>query len=124
MKVYSVNEVLNDKSALHGQRIYIEEVLTFETENITLLHWPLSERGQSSIWLEESGGPLRFNRVGMEKLVEKKVIALGELQSKLPPEHENFYHGFGHFGMWSAQLVVTEIQYYKRWHEANGSTQT
>ncbi|WP_157939624.1 hypothetical protein, partial [Enterovibrio norvegicus] len=83
--------------------------------------WPLSERGQRSIWLKESEGPLRFNHAGMERLAAKKVIALGEFQSELSPDNENFYHGFGHFGMWSVQLVVTEIQYYKKWHEANGS---
>ena len=124
MKIYSVNEALNAKGALHGQCVYIERVLTFETENISLLHWPKPERRPKSIWLEESSGPLRFNSAGMEKLVAKKVIALGEFQSQLLTGHEKFYHGFGYFGMWLAQLVVTEIQYYKRWHEANGSIQT
>jgi len=124
MKIYSVNEILGEKTTLHGQRVYLEGVLTFETENISLLHWPKSERGSKSIWLEESKGPLRFNEIGMERLIGKKVIALGEFQSKITPEHDNFYHGFGHLGMWPAQLVITEIQYYKSWHEANGTTET
>lgn len=124
MKIYTINEILADKARFHGQRINIEGVLVFDTENVALLHWPKSERGTKSIWLEQSGGPLRFNDPVMEKLAGKKVVALGELQSKITEEHDNFYHGFGHLGMWPAQLVVTELQYYKRWHEANGSVQT
>lgn len=72
MRIYSVNEALSLKYALHGRRVYIEGVLIFETENVSLLHWPKSERGQQSIWLQESSGPMCFNDQGMEKLVEKK----------------------------------------------------
>ena len=124
MKIHTINEVLSKKNDLDGQRIYVEGVLTYETENVCLEHWPKSERGRQSLWLEQSKGPLRFNQIGMEKLAGKKVIALGEFQSKVPTVNDNFYCGFGHLGMWPAQLVVTEIQYYKKWHEANGTNKT
>jgi len=124
MKIYSVNEILEEKTTLHGQRVYLEGILTFETENISLLHWPKSERKSKSIWLEEGRGALRFNATGMKRLAGKKVIVLGEFQSKITSEHDNFYFGFGHLGMWSAKLVATEIHYYKRWHEANGTSET
>lgn len=124
MNIYSINELLEMKDTLHGQRIYVEGVLVFDTENVVLEHWPKSERGEKSIWLEQSKGPLRFNPSGMESLSGKKVIALGEFQSKIELDNDNFYLGFGHLGMWPAQLVVTEVQYYKRWHEANGSSET
>ena len=68
MKLYSVNEVLENKEKLHGQRIYIEGLLSFDTEDISILQWPKSEQGDLGIWIEETNGAFKFNFSSLEKL--------------------------------------------------------
>lgn len=72
MKLHSVNEVLDSLSALNGQCIYLEGLLRFETENISLSHWPKSEDKGRTIWLQEGSGVFRFNPEALEKLSGKK----------------------------------------------------
>ena len=124
MKLYSVNEVLENKEKLHGQRIYIEGLLSFDTEDISILQWPKSEQSGLGIWIEETNGVFKFNFSSLEKLAGKKVVCLGQLQSERTSEEFDGEWGFGHMSLWQAQIVATELVYYKKWHEANGSSQT
>lgn len=77
MKLYSVNEALGLLNSLNGQRIYLEGLFCFETENISLSHWPKSEDKGQSIWVQEGTGVFRFNPEALEKLSGKKVVCLG-----------------------------------------------
>ena len=124
MKLYTINEAFEKKESLQNQRIYIEGLLTFETEYISLSHWPKSEQSGNEIWIEETNGVFKFNFESMEKLSGKKVVCLGEFQATKIPSTFDGDWGFGHMGLWPAQIVATELVYYKTWHEANGTIET
>ena len=124
MKLYSVNAALKNRNQLHGDRIYIEGLLSFEFENISISHWPKAEQEGSGVWIAESNGVFRFNTDALEKFAGKKVVCLGQFQSSFESDMFDGPWGFGHFGLWSAQIVATEIVYYKKWHIANGTSET
>ncbi len=124
MKLYSVNEALEKKHQLHGQRIYVEGLLSYDTEDISIMHWPKSEQGGLGIWIEETNGAFKFNYSSLEKLAGKKVVCLGQFQSESTSETFDGEWGFGHMSLWPAQIVARELVYYKKWHEANGTLKT
>jgi len=121
MKLYSVNEAYELKDTLHNQHIYIEGLLTYEDDNISLSHWPKKEQKQHSIWIEETQGAFRYNHAALKKLSNKRVVCLGNFQSKITEETVDWYWGFGHLGYWGMQIVATELLYYKKWLQANNS---
>ena len=121
MKLHTVNELLENKEIFNGQRVYVEGLLTFETENISINHWPKSEQNRYGIWLSVGMGAFSLNQDALAKLSGKKVVCLGEFQADLTPSTVDGDFGFGHFSMWPAQIVATELVYYKAWHEANGT---
>ena len=120
MKLWSVNEILEDKEHLHGQRVYVEGLLSFDIEDISLHHWPKTEQSSKSIWVEEGAGVFRYNIEALTKLRGKKVVCLGEFQSLITEKNVEWEWGFGHMSLWPAQIVATELVYYKKWYKANG----
>lgn len=124
MKLYSVNEALSQKKELHGKTIYVEGLLQFGVENISILHWPKSEQDGRGVWIEETNGVFKYDFDVLKRLAGKKVVCLGEFCSEVTEETVEFYWGFGHMGLWPAQVVATELVYYKKWHEANGTLRT
>jgi hypothetical protein len=121
MKLYCVNETLENREKLHSQRIYIEGLLSYDVEEISLLHWPKSEQRYRGIWIDETNGVFKLNNSALEKLAGKKVVCLGEFQSANIEETFDGDWGFGHMSLWPARIVTTELVYYKTWHEANGT---
>ena len=124
MKLYSVNEVLENKESLHGQRIYIEGLLSYDVEDVSLLHWPKAEQSEIGIWIEESNGAFKYSFESLDNLAGKKVVCLGEFQSSSEADTFDGEWGFGHMSLWPAQLIATELVYYKKWQEANGIFKT
>jgi hypothetical protein len=124
MKLYSVNEALENRENLGGQRIYVEGLLSYDVEDISLVHWPKAEQYSRGIWIEEGNGVFKYNYEALEKLAGKKVVCLGELQSSNTSDTFDGDWGFGHMSLWQAQLVATELVYYKAWHKANGTLRT
>jgi hypothetical protein len=124
MKLYTVNELLQNKESFNGNRVYVEGLLTFETENISINQWPKSEQTGYGIWVQAEKGAFGYNIDSLNKLSGKKVVCLGEFQADLTPRTVDGDFGFGHFSLWPAQIVATELVYYKSWHEANGTSQT
>ncbi len=120
MKPYTVNEVINLKTSLHGKRVYLEGLLRYGPEDISLLHWPKSEQKGLEVWIGIGAGAFCYNEEALVKLSGKRVVCLGEFQSTITEETVDFYWGFGHMGMWPAQIVATELVYYKRWYDAEG----
>ena len=113
MRLYSVNELLSKQESLHGEQVYIEGILNFEFEDTSLLHWPSSDRGKQSIWLQEGEGVFCFNNKKLESLHARKIVCLGKVDSMKPE------WGYGHMNLWSVQIIPQEIVYYKKWYEAN-----
>jgi hypothetical protein len=124
MKLYTVNELLQYKESFNGKRVYVEGLLTFETENVSINHWPKTEQSGYGIWVQAGKGAFGYNKDSLKKLSGKKVVCLGEFQADLTPSTVDGDFGFGHFSLWPAQIVATELVYYKSWHEANGTSQT
>lgn len=124
MKLYTVNEALSKRKELNGKRVFIEGLLSFGYENISLLHWPKSEQVDAGIWVEETNGVFKYNFKSLEKLSGKKVVCSGEFQSvNIETEFDGEW-GFGHMSLWPAQIVATDLVYYKNWYEANGTSKT
>ncbi|MGH1441620.1 MAG: hypothetical protein ACRBBR_16015 [Cellvibrionaceae bacterium] len=124
MKAYSVNEALENKVKLQGQRIYVEGLLSYDVEDISLVHWPKAEQSDRGIWIEESNGVFKYNFEALETLAGKKVVCLGEFQSSNTSDTLDGDWGFGHMNLWQAQLIATELVYYKIWHAANCTLKT
>lgn len=124
MKLHTVNELLENKESFDGQQVYVEGLLTFGTENISINHWPKSEQNGYGIWLAVGTGAFGYNQDALSKLSGKKVVCLGKFQADLTPCTVDGEFGFGHFSMWPAQIVAAELVYYKAWHEANGTKET
>ena len=118
MKLLTVNEALDERDALKGRRVLVEGVLSWELENTALYHWPKAERlpGKwSSLWLEEDPESVfRFHAKKLESWSGKRVVVTGVL--RVNPEYEGIGAlGFGHFGLWTGQVVPTMIELRKRW---------
>jgi hypothetical protein len=107
MKIYSVNEAVDNIELLNGSSIYIEGILSFEFENVSIYHSKSSERKDrgylSSIWLEVAKN-LTFDSAVMEKWSTRKVLVEGTLVKPDP----NF--GGGHMGLWPAEFIATDIK--------------
>ena len=118
LKLYSVNELLSKQEGLHNKQIYVEGILNFEFEDISLLHWPSSERENQSVWVEQGEGVFCFNEKKLKSLHARKIVCLGKIESMKSE------WGYGHMGLWSVQIIPREIVYYKKWYEANGNNET
>jgi len=120
MKLYTVNGAIDRCNELNGNRIYIEGLLTYEIEDISLSHWPKSEQRNNEIWIETGSGAFQLNPKSLEKLSGKKVVCLGQFQSTWSDNVDGMIFGFGHMGLWQAQILATELVYYKEWYAAAG----
>ena len=111
MEILSVNEVIDNLNKYHGKNIYVRGVLTWEFENFSICHIPKSERKDesygSSIWLSCSPH-LKFQDHVMQKLDYKTILVEGKVQA---PDPE--FGGCGHFSLWPAEIIATDIERYK-----------
>jgi hypothetical protein len=124
MKLLSVNEALENKGSLNKQRIYVEVLLTFDTEHIFIDHWTKTEQQGYGIWVEAGQGAFGYNVDALMKLSGKKVVCLGEFQADTTSKSFEGEWGFGHGCLWPAQIIATELVYYKKWYEVNSGTKT
>lgn len=111
MEILSVNEAIDRVEALDGANIYLEGVLSYEFENVSIDHCVNSERRAngygSSIWLEVNH-VLKFDSRVMDKWSGKKVLVEGMLEK---PDAE---FGAGHMGLWHATIIATDIELSKK----------
>lgn len=85
MQLLSVNDAIASIKHLHGQRIYVEGLLTYEYEDISISHWPKSEQysdsDKSTITIGVSyRSAFSFNHEAMERLAHKRVVVFGQIQ--------------------------------------------
>jgi len=107
MVTFSVNEAIEYLDGLAGKDISVRGLLTFQFENVSLSHVPLSERApgyDSSIWLTVGNGSLRFDPKVCERLRGKVVIVEGTL---IKPDPR--FGGCGHFSLWPAEIVARTL---------------
>jgi len=112
MEILSVNEVIENLDKYAGKNVYLQGVLVWEFENISICHLPRAERKEgffeSSIWLSCSPG-LKFEDRVMQKIAHKPVLIEGKV---LAPDPK--FGGCGHLSGWPAEIVATDIEKYKR----------
>jgi len=114
MKLYSVNELLENKEEFNGQRVYVEGLFEYGAKCISVCQWPKSEQVGGGIWVSKGNGAFGYNKDSLIKLSNKKVVCLGEFQA------DGDISSFDDFYSWFPGVVATELVYYKKWHEANG----
>ena len=119
----SVNEAIEQLEDLASTNVEIYGVLSLEFEGTCLIHIPKNEHRPdelresaignclmygSSIWVEfrlkKRGGP----REGVSSLDGQHIVARGRLKG---PEAR--LGGCGHFSMWPAELMITNIKHYR-----------
>ena len=108
MKILSVNEVIENLNEYAGKNVYLQGVLVWEFENVSICHLPRAERKkgfiESSIWLR-CNPVLQFEERGMQKLSQKSVLVEGRI---LAPDPK--LGGCGHLSGWPAEIVATDIE--------------
>lgn len=122
MELLTINEAPEHLDTLSGKYVYVEGLLTFEFENTCVDHWPKTEQipwsvdadylDNSSIWISIGCGAFDFNEKILTSWNGKRVVVGGTLYS---PEPE--YGGTGHMSAWPAQIIATQIELLKKWHE-------
>lgn len=111
----SVNQLIDRLSELDGQAVEVTGLLTFEFENVSIGHFPKSERReiteeveppyyQSSVWLSFGSGSIQANEKILSKWVGKRVLVTGVLRGPRGPG------GCGHFGGWGCEIEPYSIE--------------
>lgn len=115
MKLYTVNELLEQGNELSGNCIQVEGILSFEFENISISHWPKAERHDecyaSSIWIDEYYPLYSFNESQLERWSGKRIVILGVVEFSTPHPDS----GYGHFSLWPARIIARRIDLLKTW---------
>ena len=121
MKLFTVNEALEDRGERDGACLQIEGILNFETEDICLNHWPKAERHptpyESSIWIEADSAVFSANESVLSRWAGKRVVVLGVFNAapEKPPKFDGEVSGFGHFGLWPGKISARRIDLLKSW---------
>lgn len=105
---FGVNAVLDALNDLAGEDVCITGVLHFDFEDVSLNHWPQSERRdgyQSSIWLVTGLGSLGFDPIACKRLSGKRVLVQGSLLKPDPA-----LGGCGHMSLWPAELLARTLE--------------
>lgn len=120
MELITVNNAIDNLETLNGKYLYIEGLLIFEFENISINHWPKAERrepakgvayfAESSIWLEVGSGAFSFNVRVLSRWSGKRVVVGGTLQKA-----DSLSGGAGHMSGWPAEILATQIELLKEW---------
>lgn len=104
----SVNEAIDDLSALAGSDVCIVGILSFDFEHVAIEHHPQDGRRggyASSIWLEVGSGSLGFDRKVCMRLDGKRVSVQGTL---LAPDPR--LGGCGHMSLWPAAVLARTVE--------------
>lgn len=111
MEIFTVNDALARLDVLNNRPIYLEGLLSFQFEDISLNHHPRAEYRDyksSSIWIDLNYNILRFDSQVMNRWHGKRVMIEGILQKP-----DSFFGGSGHMCLWSASIIATEIELFK-----------
>lgn len=104
----SVNEAIDRLASEAGAVVAISGILSFEFENVSLNHYPVSERRDaygSSIWLNAGTGSIQFNVQALKRWHGKRVVVTGTIHG--PSEG---FDGCGHMSLCAAELLVASIE--------------
>lgn len=114
MAAISVNDLVDRLDELQGKPIEVVGILTWETENCALWHFPKAERRgvsesdppveRSSVWLSFGTGSLQPNERALKRWHGKRVSATGVVYGPRGPG------GCGHFGGWGCEIEPYSIQ--------------
>lgn len=118
MKLLSVNYAIDRAHALNGACIVIEGILSFETEDVSINHWPNAERREgyaSSIWIDPDGVAFDLDEVTLNNWGGKRVVVLGVVEASGESQVDGWENGFGHFGLWPVRIRARRIDLRKRW---------
>lgn len=111
MELWNINNAIENLDLLNKKPVYVEGLLSFEFENISVNHFPRIEYrdlSHSSIWIGLDYNILRFDRRVMNKWHCKRVTVEGTLQKPDP-----YFGGTGHMCLWSASIIATDIMLFK-----------
>ncbi|MBK1856600.1 hypothetical protein JO972_16670 [Verrucomicrobiaceae bacterium 5K15] len=117
MSTLSVNQALDLGKAKNGECFEIEGILFFDFEDISLNHWPKSERREnryeSSIWIDAEGA-FSFDEEVLQRWAGKRVVVLGRYEVSKASEVDGWDDGYGHMSQWPARIVARRIDLVKR----------
>lgn len=111
MNPMTVHEALKQCRERGPLFVEIDGLLSFEFERICLSHWPKAEQAEE-IWIETEG-VFAFDERVLSRWSGKRVIVFGELESAPPPPGFEGEWGFGHMGMFPAQIKARRIERWK-----------
>jgi len=110
----TVNELIDRLSNLHGKPVEVIGLLSFETENNALWHFPKGERRGvsesdppvylSSVWIAFGNGSIQPNEKKLSQWNGKRVSVSGIVYRPRYPG------GCGHFGGWACEIEPYSIQ--------------
>lgn len=118
MQPLSVNKAIARAHDLGGACVAIEGILTFETEDVSINHWPKAERGEgcaSSIWIDPDGVVFSLDEETLTKWSGKRVVVLGVIESSEESHVDGWENGVGHFGLWPVRIRARRMDLRKRW---------
>lgn len=119
MNPIPVNEAVDHSSSAGSACIAVEGILCFETENVSLSHWPKAERRSgaydSSIWIDADGPVFDFDQAVLERWAGKRVVVLGIVERAEASTMDGWENGFGHFSLWNTRIRARRIDLLKRW---------
>jgi hypothetical protein len=118
MQPLSVNKAIARAHDLDGACVAIEGILSFETEDVSINHWPKTERREgyaSSIWIDPDGVVFGLDEETLAKWSGKRVVVLGVIEGSEESHVDGWENGFGHFGLWPVRIRARRIDLLKRW---------
>jgi hypothetical protein len=105
----SVNDIVTALPDFLGRFVYAEGILDYEFENISLNHWPKSERfGTSSLWIEADNPIFRMDATILSRWAGKRVVIWGEITE-----------GTGHLGSLPTTIRARRIELLKTWQASH-----
>ena len=114
----SVNQAIHQAHDLAGSCVAIEGTLTFETEDVSINHWPKAERSEgyaSSVWIDQDGVAFCLDEETLTNWSTMRVVVLGVIEASEKSQVDGPEIGFGHFGLWPVRIRARRIDLRKRW---------
>jgi hypothetical protein len=105
----SVNEAIGQAASNAGEVVVVEGILNFEFEDVSLHHYPVSERRDdrygSAIWLSAGMGSIQLNEPVLERWSGKRVVVTGTIHGPSAG-----FGGCGHGSLFPAEILVASIE--------------
>ncbi|WP_266172001.1 hypothetical protein [Dyella subtropica] len=103
----SVNEAIDRLAWKPGAVVAVSGILSFEFEDVSLNHFPISERREgygSSVWLSAGTGSIQLNEQVLKRWHGKRVVVTGTIHGSYAG-----FGGCGHMSLYAADLLVASI---------------